>query len=681
MTTAFKNTFAATVGIGVPTDVAAMAAGEQGVVKQIKLTHPGAGRGPSLAGSRAACPGPNGSLFAVVGYCIVKISKDTTGGDNVSLIAGLPNAAGSSNGVGTLARFGAVIGGLVYHAPTDSLYVSDTSNNKIRRVLLSSNTVSDFAGSAAGTAGIADGTGSGATFNAPQAIATDGTNLYVGQGAFSSPVGLRKIVIATAVVTTCSGTTVGNTTTHIEGVSVDKDGAAGFVWFTTRDGAGVIQLRRYSITGNSAATVASNGGGSTVSDFLGDYGSASALGLATSGSTNICTVICDPLDASVAYVTNRNGAYIRRVRLVGGSLAAPVSVQIYSWCGSTSSPQVQAEGASQSAQFLNSLCLVGATSGGVLLAVESLSGCLWAIDIASVTARFVILGAGGVGLIDTCDSTAGFSLTAGTSTNGNVHATGGVLKAQSYGTATNGNYKGPDATLVLPIPVGDFSATFAIAWNNVNAVEMGRFAIDFMDASNNVLWSYSVQDGGNGTTSAGADIYTGTNAVTLTGNTGGLGVGVTLNSFDGLLTISRSGLSVSYSGGGLNAGSSNITATAVAKIRFRFEAYGLSGAPSPFTLLELKEVQVYASGLTSAFLAHGHSAGNHDVWVTLAVRKAADGATNKHDQAFARNVQVPLGGLPVYIEEAQSLEGGDELVVTALNGPVRVDVSLLSITP
>jgi len=118
----------------------------------------------------------------------------------VSTLAGSPGASGSTDATGSAARFNnpqniAVDG-------SGNLYVADSGNNKIRKVT-SAGVVTTLAGS--GAQGSADLTGTSATFNGPQGVAIDntGTNLYVAD-TFNHKI--RKIVIATGAVTTIAGT-------------------------------------------------------------------------------------------------------------------------------------------------------------------------------------------------------------------------------------------------------------------------------------------------------------------------------------------------------------------------------------------------------------------------------------------------------------------------------------------
>jgi len=85
----------------------------------------------------------------------------------------------------------------------DALYVS-TGGHSIRKIDLTSGTysVTTLAGSTAGINGAVDDTGLAARFFSPFAISSDGTNLYVADSGNKT---IRKIVISTGVVTTLSG--------------------------------------------------------------------------------------------------------------------------------------------------------------------------------------------------------------------------------------------------------------------------------------------------------------------------------------------------------------------------------------------------------------------------------------------------------------------------------------------
>lgn len=124
--------------------------------------------------------------------------------------AGLALTAGQSNGTGATARFNNP-GGIT----TDGtyLFVSDSSNNTVRRISITAGTVDTLAGTAP-TAGTADGTGSSASFSAPGGITTDGTYLY--NCDYGSHI-IRRTTIATAVVTTIAGSALVSGTTDAVG--------------------------------------------------------------------------------------------------------------------------------------------------------------------------------------------------------------------------------------------------------------------------------------------------------------------------------------------------------------------------------------------------------------------------------------------------------------------------------
>ena len=115
----------------------------------------------------------------------------------VTTLAG--SADPQADGAGAAARFSAP-----WQVASDGthLFVADTENNLIRKVVIATGAVTTLAG--AGITGMADGTGAAAIFNTPYGITTDGTHVYVADTVNHK---IRKIVIATGVVTTLAGGT------------------------------------------------------------------------------------------------------------------------------------------------------------------------------------------------------------------------------------------------------------------------------------------------------------------------------------------------------------------------------------------------------------------------------------------------------------------------------------------
>jgi hypothetical protein len=124
-----------------------------------------------------------------------RIRKITSTG-TVTTLAG-SGATGSIDATGTNASFYGPAGVAV--DSFGNIYVADYNNNRIRKII-SSGTVTTFAGS--GTATYLDGIGTNAGFNGPYGIAVDSTgNVYVGDFTNNR---IRKIT-STGVVTTLAG--------------------------------------------------------------------------------------------------------------------------------------------------------------------------------------------------------------------------------------------------------------------------------------------------------------------------------------------------------------------------------------------------------------------------------------------------------------------------------------------
>jgi DNA-binding beta-propeller fold protein YncE len=142
---------------------------------------PGEAGSADGAGPAARFSNPAGVALDVSGNLYVadfanntirKVASDGT----VSTLAGSPGEAGSADGAGPAARFDGPIG--VAADVSGNLYVADFASNTIRKVT-PDGTVSTLAGSP-GEAGSADGQGSVARFNAPNAVAVDlSGNVYV----------------------------------------------------------------------------------------------------------------------------------------------------------------------------------------------------------------------------------------------------------------------------------------------------------------------------------------------------------------------------------------------------------------------------------------------------------------------------------------------------------------------
>lgn len=137
--------------------------------------------------------GPNLYITEQLNQTVRKIVIAT---GEVTTVAGKAGVKGSTNGVGAAARFDTPNG---ITSDGINLYVADSANHTIRKIVIATGMVTTLAG----TPGISngnDGIGAEASFLFPNGITTDGTNLYV-----TSDQTIRKIVVATGVVTTLAG--------------------------------------------------------------------------------------------------------------------------------------------------------------------------------------------------------------------------------------------------------------------------------------------------------------------------------------------------------------------------------------------------------------------------------------------------------------------------------------------
>ncbi len=106
---------------------------------------------------------------------------------------------GFSDGIGTNAEF-FLPSGITTNG--NNLYVADSQNHSIRKVVIETGEVTTIAGT--NIPGSNDGEGIEARFFGPMGIITDGTSLYVSEIRNSN---IRKIDLSTGLVTTIAGST------------------------------------------------------------------------------------------------------------------------------------------------------------------------------------------------------------------------------------------------------------------------------------------------------------------------------------------------------------------------------------------------------------------------------------------------------------------------------------------
>jgi sugar lactone lactonase YvrE len=295
--------------------------------------------------------------------------------------SGTPNdSKGNTDDTGTSARFDLPTG-----ITTDgtNLYVTDTDNHRIRKIVISTGVVTTLAGSSSGNT---DATGTSAQFSNPIGITTDGTNLYVADKGNHR---IRKIVISTGVVTTLAGSSSGSTN-HNTGTSASFNTPLGI----TTDGTNLYvadygndRIRKIVISTGVVTTLAGSSSGNT--DATGTSASFNnPVGITTDG-TNL-------------YVADQNNQIIRKIVISTGVVTT--------FAGSSRGYTDNATGTS--AKFYNP---IGITTDGTNLYVA---------DFGNHLIRQIVISSGAV---TTLAGTAGSSGSAnGTGTSASFYFPRGI---------------------------------------------------------------------------------------------------------------------------------------------------------------------------------------------------------------------------------------------------------------
>lgn len=363
----------------------------------------------------------------------------------VTTVAGSAGMSGSVDGIGVAARFDAPHG--ISADSAGNLYVADGNNSLLRKIVLSTGAVTTIAGSA-GVTGSADGTSIGARFNIPDGVSADGAgNLYIADTGNSI---IRKVVLSTAAVTTLAGSAL------VTG-SVDGIGAAArfnLTYGVTADSAGNLYVAD-ALNSTIRKVVLSTGAVSTLAGTAGIVGSAdgtgpaasfkSPYGLATDGAGNL-------------YVADTGNSTIRQVVLKTGEVST---------IAGTAGMFGSADGTGSAALFDHPLAL--ATDG---------AGNLYVSDGSNYTVRQVVLK---TGVVSTIAGKAGMS--------GNDDGIGAAARfAGVYGLAADGAGTlyladtGNSTIRQLTLPMGAVSTIAGSSGMSGNADGIGpnaRFAIPY----------------------------------------------------------------------------------------------------------------------------------------------------------------------------------------------------------
>jgi hypothetical protein len=244
------------------------------------------GRGSAARFNQIYAITTDGTNLYVADYLDSTIRKVVPATGDVTTMAGTAGVLDSTDGTGTAARFGHPMG---ITSDGANLYVADTYNHTIRKIVIATGLVTTLAGSA-GTSGSKDGNGATARFTYPQYITTDGTNLFVVENCAHT---IRKVVIATGEVTTLAGTAG-------SGGSADGTGVAarfGIIGGLATDGTNLFvaensdhTIRKVVIATGEVTTLAGTAGSGGSADGTDAAArSGSLIGLATDGTNLYAT--------------------------------------------------------------------------------------------------------------------------------------------------------------------------------------------------------------------------------------------------------------------------------------------------------------------------------------------------------------------------------------------------------
>lgn len=343
-------------------------------------------------GSAAQFKGPAGVTVDGSGNVFVAdtsgstIRKILVATGSVTTLAGYW-LSGSTDGVGVSARFKNPAG--IAADTSGNVFVADTENNTIRKIVVATGSVTTLAGLAGDWWGSADGTGSAARFYYPNGVAVDGFgNLFVADTRDNS---IRKIVLATRAVTTLAGLA------RASGSSDGPGTAARFFWpeDVAADGSGNVYVTDI-MNSTIRKIVVATGSVTTVAGLAGNVGSADGIGNA-SRFRGPWAIAADK--SGNLYVTDAANHTIRKITAATGSVTTLAGL-----AGSVGS----ADGTGSAARF-NFPEGVAVDSSGNVYVADSNNNTIRKIAAATKTVSTLAGLAGSSGSADGAGSAARFN--------------------------------------------------------------------------------------------------------------------------------------------------------------------------------------------------------------------------------------------------------------------------------
>jgi sugar lactone lactonase YvrE len=439
--------------------------------------------GPSLDGAlipiaptvAATFKSPSGIAISADGLSLYvadtqnnTIRKVVIAGGVVTTLAGSINGvAGAVDATGTAARFDGPTG---VSSDGTNLYVADINNNKIRKIVIATGVVSTFTGS--GTPGAADGSATAVKFNGPAGIASDGTNLYV-TDKFNNTI--RKVVLSTASVTTLAGSASLSPTNGFGAVAsfnLPSNIASDGTNFYVADSGNNI-IRKIVIATGAVSTFAGSG----------LWGSADGVATAASfkGPSGITT------DGTNLYVADTFNNKIRKIVIATGAVSTLAGSGVWGSVSTSATGDVltgpSVDGIGAAATFKSPSGIT--TDGTNLYVADTSSHTIRKVVIASGAVTTFAGGAGVAGLLDGVGLVASFTMPTGITSDGTnlyVADTGNhVIRQIAIATGTVTTLAGNVVGAVLP---GAIIAAGAVGNPGyVDATGSAAFFFDPVDVS------------------------------------------------------------------------------------------------------------------------------------------------------------------------------------------------------
>ncbi|HEY6454242.1 MAG TPA: immunoglobulin domain-containing protein [Steroidobacteraceae bacterium] len=313
----------------------------------------------------------------------------------LSVIAGQLGGVGNIDGTGAAAAFYEPAGAAV-DTVNNLIYVADTANHTIRKIT-AAGVVTTFAGTAH-IFGFADGTGTAALFNSPQAVAVDGNgNVYVADTGNDAV----RMITPAGVVTTLAG----------NGFGGSSDGSGSAAQFNTPEGIAVNSTGTLIyVADKNNSTIRTVTPAGQVMTYAGAAGQAGYLDVASSPTTARFDGPEDvALDASgTLYIADTQNSVIRMITSAGA----------VSTLAGTAGQFGHSDGIGGNAVFDGPSALTVDPMGANLYVADQVSNTIRAVAVSTQTVTTLAGTAGASGFTNGTGSAALFFTPTGIATDG-----------------------------------------------------------------------------------------------------------------------------------------------------------------------------------------------------------------------------------------------------------------------